>query len=272
MNTAREAQRQQALLSTLLRDTGAQALAAWMQEGTPFARGLQAYQAHAGELAERTLAAAFPTLQQLLGDTSFAALARAFWRHSPPRRGDVARWGDGLPAFAAAASDLAGEPYLADVARLEWAVHEAHTAADTTPTSLGLQHLSEGDPARLRLVPCAGTALVVSPYPVVSVWQAHQPETQPQETSADGPADAFAAVREAFAQQRAEAALVWRRAWRVEVAAIPAAEVDFTRQVMQGVAVGPALEAAMSQGRFDFETWLLAQLKRGWLEGVEAVA
>lgn len=268
MSTAREALRQQALLSTLLRDSGAAGLADWLQAGTPFARGLQAYQAHAGELAERALSAAFPTLQQLMGETSFAALARAFWHHSPPRCGDVARWGDDLPAFVAAAPDLADEPYLADVARLEWAVHEAQTAADTTPTAFGLQHLAQGDPEQLRLVPCAGTALVVSPYPLVSIWQAHHPETQPQEPSAD----AFAAVRRAFAQQRAEAALVWRHAWRVEVAAVPAAQVDFTRQVMQGVAVGPALQAAMNQGQFDFEAWLLVQVQRGWLAGVDAVA
>jgi hypothetical protein len=272
MSTAHEALRQQALLSTLLRDSGVQALAGWMQQGTPFARGLQAYQAHAGELAERALAAAFPTLQQLLGETSFAALARAFWHHSPPRCGDMARWGDALPAYVAAASDLAGEPYLADVARLEWAVHAAHTAADTTPTPFELQHLESGDPAHLRLVPCAGTALVVSPYPVASVWQAHQAQAEPDDAGPGGPADAFAAVREAFAQQRSEAALVWRRAWRVEVAALPAAEVDFTRQVMQGVAVGPALQAALARGGFDFEAWLLAQLQRGWLAGIEPAA
>ena len=37
----------------------------------------------------------------------------------PPLQGDVATWGVGLPDFIAAGQQLADEPYLADVARLE---------------------------------------------------------------------------------------------------------------------------------------------------------
>jgi hypothetical protein len=93
-------------------------------------RGLQAYRANAGALAERALAAAYPDRAQLLGDESFAGMARAYWHHHAPVLGDVARWGAELPAFIAAAEQLAEEPYLADVARLDWAVHMAQSAAD----------------------------------------------------------------------------------------------------------------------------------------------
>ena len=76
------------------------------------------------------MAAAYPTLQQLFGVPAFAALARAYWHAEPPAAGDLACWGADLPAFVAQAEQLAAEPYLADMARLEWAVHQARSAAD----------------------------------------------------------------------------------------------------------------------------------------------
>jgi hypothetical protein len=190
----REALRQQMLLRALWQDARPGVLAGWTRDGETFAPGLQVYRANAGALAERALAAACPTLQQLLGEESFAAMARAFWHQHAPLSGDIAQWGHELPAFIAAAEQLAAEPYLADVARLEWAVHRAQTAADTVGGVAGLDALAGAD-APLRVLQARpGTALLESPHPVVSIWQAHR---------ATGP-DRFDAVRQALADQRAE--------------------------------------------------------------------
>ncbi len=267
MSAAQEAHRQQSLLQALLRDTSAGGLLQATRDGPHSLRGLQAYQAHAAALAERALAAAYPTLQMLLGPDAFAALARAFWRHSPPVCGDITQWGLNLPAFAAAAADLAEVPYVADVARLDWAVHAAATAADSTPAALGLQDLAGEDPALCRLVPLAGTALVESAFPVCSIWQAHKALP-----ALDAPADEpFANAREALAQGRAEAALVWRQGWRVRVAPLGPNDACFTRLVLAGCSLGAALQQATAAGSFDFQAWLLAQLSRGWLVGAERV-
>ena len=98
MSADKEALRQRMLLRVLWHDARPGVLAGWTRDGERFGRGLQAYRANAGALAERALAAAFPTLQQLLGDESFAALARHFWLASPPAHGDIATWGEGLSA------------------------------------------------------------------------------------------------------------------------------------------------------------------------------
>ena len=141
---AHEAQRQQALLRVLWRDAPAQALSGWMRTPQQVPDGLSAYRANAGAHAERALAAAYPTLQLLLGDESFAALARAHWQADPPLRGDLAQWGAGLPAFIADDAQLASEPYLADMARLDWAVHQAEQAADAQDVQ-GLPLLADVD-------------------------------------------------------------------------------------------------------------------------------
>ncbi len=267
MTVAKEALRQQMLLRALWRDARPGVLAGWTRDGPRFTRGLQAYRANAGALAERALAAAYPTVQQLLGETSFAGLARALWHRHPPEQGEIGTWGGHLATFLAEADGLADEPYLPDVARLEWAVHLAATAldeAEAVPGLIALHGLAAHDPEAVRLLPMPGTALLMSAHPVASIWQAHRP-AQAQ------PADRFAAVREAFAQGRAEAALVWRSGWQVQVAALDAADARFTQALLHGQSLGQALQALARETDFGFEAWLLAHLPRGWLAGAQAL-
>lgn len=256
MSAEREALRQQMLLRALLGDARPGVVAGWLRDGAGVERGLAAYRANAGALAERALAAAFPTVQQLLGEESFAGLARAFWRRQPPQRGDVGTWGGALAAFIADDEALASEPYLADVARLEWAVHEAEGAADAPPPA-GLERLGDTDPQALWLRLAPGSALIASPYPVATIWHAHR---------SDAP-DRFAPVREAFAAGRGEAVRVARHGWRVTVAAMDDAEHRFVAAVLAGHPLGAALSEAGAG--FDFEGWLVGALQAQRLGAVD---
>lgn len=219
--------------------------------GVTLERGISAYRANAAALAERALGAAFPTLQQLIGDESFVALARDFWRQYPPLAGDMACWGEGLAEFVGSAASLADEPCLADVARVDWAVHIAGRAADA-PAVQGLKLLAELDPAQLLVQLVPGTAIVESPHPVATIWHAHR---QPA-----GEGDRFAAVRAAFAAGQGEAALVFRQGWSPRVLAVPAAEVEFTRALLAAQTLDAALHRA-GDG-FDFQSWLIAALQQ----------
>ena len=98
--------RQQWLLAVLERGDDATALPL-RETGERAARGVEVYCANAEAIAERALAAAFATVQALVGAADFAQLARAFRRIDPPQRGDLGEWGDaflsrlvGMFAFA----------------------------------------------------------------------------------------------------------------------------------------------------------------------------
>lgn len=246
----KETLRQQMLLRALWRDARPGVVAGWLRDGAKVHRGLQAYQANAGAVAGRALGAVFPTLLQLLGDDSFAALARAVWHAAPPQRGDIAEWGAALPDFIAADAQLADEPYLADVARLEWAVHQAERAADALPPD-GLERLADIDPSALWLQLQPGTALLSSLHPVVSIWQAHRSEAE----------DRFVPVRAAFAAGRGEHALVRRRGWVAEVLVVDATTAVFVAALLAGHDLATALQEA-GDG-FDFQRWLLEALQAG---------
>jgi hypothetical protein len=253
----REALRQQMLLRALLGDARPAVVEGWLRD-TPALkrRGLQAYRANAGALAERALAAAYPTVAPLLGDEAFAALARAHWQADPPLHGDVATWGAGLPAFIAAADQLAPEPYLADVARLDWAVHQADRAADDLAPAVGLPLLASHDPIALRLQLRAGHAVLLSPHPVHAIWAAHR---------SDAP-DRFDPVRQAFAEARADAVRVRLDGLRVTVDPIPPDHARFEQALLAGDDL--ALAVAAAGDGFDFEPWFIDTLRRDGLRAV----
>jgi len=263
MNAAheREALRQQLLLRALWRDGGAaQGLSGWTRgvrrDGVDNALGLAAYRANAGAIAERALAGAFPSVAALVGDESFAALARDFWQQRPPQRGDLAQWGDTLPAFIAEQPSLAAEPYLADSARLDWAVHAAAHAADAPDAAPALERLADTDPTALRLLLPAGSALVDSRWPIASIWLAHRRDD----------AARFDAVRDAFAAERSECAFVARCGLAVQVHALDRPTARFHDALLAGRCLDDALDAA---GDFDFSAWLVRALRERWLVAVQ---
>ncbi|HEV8474720.1 MAG TPA: DUF2063 domain-containing protein, partial [Methylomirabilota bacterium] len=68
-------------------------------------------------------------------------------------------------------------PYLADVARLEWAMNAALHAADATALEPeGLRALTPAELARLALRLDPSVTLLASAWPVDRIWRANQPD------------------------------------------------------------------------------------------------
>lgn len=254
---------QQALLAALFRpDHGldTQLQAAGLRTSDQARRGLLAYRANGHALAERALAGAYPVLSALIGPDSFAALARALWHAHPPVRGDLAHWGAELPHFVQASESLDQAPYLGDVARTEWALHQAAGAADAWADLPSLALLTQDDPATLGLRLAPGTALITSHYPVVSIVQAH--------LSQDIDLD------EAGRRWRAgvaETALVWRAGLRPQVRQVHSTtEAALLRALLASASLLEALETACTDpdpGAFDLSAWLMSVVSEGLVLG-----
>ncbi|MDR7307364.1 putative DNA-binding domain-containing protein [Rhodoferax saidenbachensis] len=218
------------------------------------ARGQKAYQSNGHQLAGRALQGAYPLLAQLLGDDSFGDLARALWHAQPPQCGDLAQWGDALPDFVQASGQLADEPYLADVARVEWALHVAATASDQTPDLSTLALLTSEDPATLQLTLAPGCRVLRSPWPVASIVGAHL-EHSPSL------AEAGAQIRDRVAQDT----VVWRQGLRSCARAALAGEADALAVLLAAGTLGQALDAAPT---LDVGAWLPLAVQTGLLLSV----
>jgi len=215
-------------------------------------RGLAAYRSHAAAQATRTLGAAYPVLARLLGDENFDALARKLWSEQPPQRGDLALWGGALAQLIEQLPDLAAaEPYLADVARTEWALHEAATAADAEPDPQSYALLASVDPDDLSLLLAPGTVCLVSRWPVVTLIDAHTIDPPELERAA-----------RCLAAGLGETALVWRQAYRPLLRVAQPGEAVFVTALLAGQSLHQALAQATA---FDFQAWLAPAVHEGLL-------
>lgn len=262
---AREAARQQALIAALWRadpDAGA-ALQDWCREGpVSVARGLQAYQGNAAANAARALGAAYPTVQALIGAEDFRALAQALWLEQPPMCGDLAQWGESLAAWLQSHPELSAWPYLGDCARLDWVVHQCERAADAELDAPSIARLGDTDPDRLRIVLRPGLAVVTSPWPIVTIHDAHREGAV---------AAALHRARAALQAGTAESALVSRSGWRARVHRVDHASATWTQRLLAGDSLAAALDAVSDDtatGTFDLAAWLGEALASGWLKGI----
>jgi hypothetical protein len=238
-------------------------------------RGFAVYQANGHELAARALAAAFPVLAQMLGDNNLASLARAFWHAAPPDRGDMAQWGGGLPGFIAASAQLQEEPCLPDVARVEWALHRAAGVADESVDLASFGQLTSAEPATAALRISAAASVIESPWPVVSLIQAHGVQAGPDhgggvEDDAQGGASpreaALAEAARLLNGRVAQTAVVWRQGLRPMLREATPGEAALLAQVQAGASLSDALDAAPA---LDFSAWLPMAVQTGLLLGVQ---
>jgi hypothetical protein len=124
----------------------------------------------------KALAATYPVVQALVGRAFFGAAVDAFVRAHPSRRGDINHYGGELAEFLAHYPPARELAYLSDVARLEWAIDQASIAADAGPLDLdSLAAIAPSSLGTLRFQLHPSARLIVSAYPIFSIWQAHQP-------------------------------------------------------------------------------------------------
>lgn len=200
------------------------------------------------------LAETFPVVQQLVGEAFFRAMAAAFVRAQPPTSPVLHAYGAGLPAFLDGFAPAASVPFLADVARLEWARVEACHAADAPVLDPARVAWDADRAGELRFVLHPAARIVSSPHPVVAIWAAHQGEGEP------------APLQERGAQH----ALVTRPALEVWIVACDAGTAAFARALSRGENLEAAALAAAAYPTFDLAAALAMLLRHGALTRIAA--
>ncbi|GAA6141698.1 DNA-binding domain-containing protein [Hydrogenophaga sp. 5NK40-0174] len=256
------ADQQQALLRCVFDVHPGEADTAWATQVHPQGRrGLQAYRANAHASAHRSLAAAYPIVQRILGEVAFSAMAIAHWHACPPTRGDLAHWGAELPAWLDQDTQLQELPYLEDVARIEWALHRMQFDADTTPAPETFALLSQnpGTADSHTLLMASGFQPMALSCAAGSVVQVHQ-ESRPD----------WSALRQRLEATGTEYVLLWRQHWqpRLKLVHCPA-EFACLTALARGDTLNEALAVATAEDKdFDFSQWLSAAVADGLVLGL----
>lgn len=214
-------------------------------EAEPARAGLATYRRSVLANLRGALASTYPVVRRLVGEAFFREAAERFARAYPSTSGDLHLYGSEFDAFLAAYPFARELPWLPDVARLEWACHESFHAGDAPAldgAALALVAQERHGEIRFRLHP--SVRLVASPHPVMSIWEANQPER-------DGTPEVCTG---------AEHVIVRRAGLAVCLDRVAPAEWPFVAALARGETLEEALDAADPDAAAGFLAPLLARL------------
>jgi hypothetical protein len=118
------------------------------------------------------LAEDFEKTAAALGPERFTAVVRAYLAAHPSGHPSVRHVGRHLAAFLAAEPPAGGPPWLADMARLEWARVEVFDAPDAQPVAMDdLRGVPEAEWPGVRLRPIPALEVVESGWPLHVIWR-----------------------------------------------------------------------------------------------------
>ncbi|WP_428606721.1 DNA-binding domain-containing protein [Sedimenticola sp.] len=196
------------------------------------------------------LADMYPVIKQLVGDEAFRTLATAYVRQYPPQERSLLLYGDRFAQFLGSIPELSALPYLADVARIEFAWTDAYHAEECAPlTEQQVAAIAPERFAQARLVPHPSLHCIRSDYPIFHIWQANQSADNDETVSLDE-----------------GASLVWviRPSQDVEVREVSAAACGFMQALQSGHTIEQAVTDALAlDSRFDLSALLARHLFDG---------
>ncbi|MBD1548427.1 DNA-binding domain-containing protein [Roseibium aggregatum] len=144
-------------------------------DGKPAPKRFNVYRNNVIVSLTEALAQTYPAIERLLGEDYFKALARSFVTEHPPTSPVLLWYGAEFPDFIETFPPLRHYPYLADVARLEWAWLQAYHAEDAEP--LDPQVLGSVSPERVadvRFTIHPAASCISSRWPVFSIALANR--------------------------------------------------------------------------------------------------
>jgi hypothetical protein len=223
-------------------------------EGIEPATRLGIYRNHALATLGNVLRPIYPVVCRLVDERFFAYAIHQYLRARPPCSRRLVEHGSDFADFLATFPACEGLPYLADVARLEWALYSALAKRQPKPLradTLAAVSSEEAAYTVLRLQP--SLSYLSSPWPIDAIWQANQLDEVPTVDLGYGGANL---------EIRCDAATVF---WRQ----LNFATFAFRKSLADGRALAAALAAAnLCDPSFDPAATLRAVFAEGLVVGL----
>jgi hypothetical protein len=228
----------------------AELVAAIRDDGLAPAARLAVYRNQAVATLGAVLKGTFPVVCRLVDKRFFDYAAHEYLREHPPHSRCLVEYGADFAEFLAGFEPCGDLPYLADVARLEWALNVAATIREEA--ALPIEALAAVPAERathlvLRLQP--SVSYIASRWPVDAIWRANRQDEVPAVDLASGGA--------CIEIRRDGDAAAWRP--------LDPGTFAFRKAVADGVALAAAAATATAKDpAFD----LAAALQRVFAEGL----
>jgi hypothetical protein len=220
-------------------------------------RRLRIYQNNTRASLTATLLAVFPVTARLVDERFFRYAASEFIRFHPPSEPRLVRYGSEFPNFLRTFEGLAEMPFVAETARLEWAIAEALDCASLPAVALSALE-SENSAATPDLMLQPSLRFVISHWPVLSIWSAHQQDNDPEAVSA--------------ASRKPERIALWRNGDDVRFSLLSSAQFSFRYSLKAGLGLEKAVARALThEPMFDLVGALVSLFGDGLVTDIHTI-
>jgi len=208
---------------------GDEAILPWVvSHGLPATKRMQIYQHIVENTLSEALRTSYPAIVLLVGAAFFDQAADRYMRHNPPQVGNLQTYGAQFPMFLAQMKEAASLPYLADMARLEWARQQAYLAGDAQALGASevAHQLQQFENKQVYLTLHPSVQCIHSSHRIVDIW--HYCMNQDGETlqlEGDG-----------------QSVLLWRDGVQVAMQVIDAPAAGFLCKIREGMDMHHALQ------------------------------
>lgn len=138
---------------------------------------LDIYRTSLQENLIKALRNTFPICCQIVGESFFRAMAKKYSEKIPSRSFDLGCYGAEFSWFIKNFKSAKTLPYLPEVAKLEWVLHQLSRAKDESLFDFtSLAKVTETQQPRLTFRLIANSVILTSRYPLKQIWQIHQPD------------------------------------------------------------------------------------------------
>lgn len=200
------------------------------------------------------LRSVYVSVDKLVGKGFFDFVAHGYIDAHPSKSGNLHEFGDCFAGFIGSLEQAASVPYIADVARLDWAWHQMFHAKDSEPLDVEvLGEFRHEDFGALHFKFVAAMQILKMDYTIFGLWN-HCREIPGFENSDD-----------LSYENTIELIMIYRSGLDVVVSLVSDAEVMFIEELQAGLCLADATESAMAS---DMQFQLLDVLQSLFLQEV----
>lgn len=220
---------------------------------------LQIYQNNVVGSLTRAMQLTYPLIVILTGEGFAASLMRSFVRDNPPREACLARYGKGFDRYIESYAPARNLPYLADIARLEWAMNESFYAQDDSALHpSGLQNVPGCELADVTLQLRSSVRLLESGWPLLAIREFCLQDDRDESETLD-------------LDQGGCRIMIYRPALSAEIESLDTTEYDFLKGIKEGRPLGYILESVLqTHPDFDFQAFLQRHLLLETFSSIQA--
>ena len=226
-------------------------------------RGLEIYQRNLTANATNALKITFPTVLKLIGDDVFTYAVTQLIKQDPPSAGDWGLWGERFPVVLKYLGALQAFPYVADIATLDFLLHQSARDKDSELDMNSISLLASCELDELRIVLNPALQLLTSEFPVVDIYNANNNSLEHAEYY-------LQQAQQKLLSGVGQVALIYRPQFKSLVLLLSSSEHDWLILMQKDFSIGEALDALLHRKQeFSLEAWLPLAIEQNLISHLE---